>query len=68
MRIAHELITAKWNPDTLDNVRETAIMYAALFQRHYLLGELKAQGIDMNATDVNSNHIATQEPREINNH
>lgn len=43
-------------------------MYAALFQRHYLLGELKAQGIDMNATDVNSNHIATQEPREINNH
>ncbi|HHE6471159.1 TPA: ankyrin repeat domain-containing protein [Providencia rettgeri] len=68
LKIAHRLITTKCNPDTRNNAGQTAAMYAALFQRHTLLEQLKAKGADMNATDVNGNNVAALERGEINIH
>ncbi|SFM98063.1 hypothetical protein SAMN05216516_101640 [Izhakiella capsodis] len=67
VKIAGQLITAKCNPDTRNNAGQTAAMYAALFQRHSLLEQLKAKGADMNATDVNGNNVAALARGDINN-
>lgn len=66
IKIARRLITAKCSPDMRNNAGQTAAMYAALFQRHALLEQLKAKGADMHATDVNGNNVAALERGEIN--
>ncbi|CAI1995604.1 MULTISPECIES: ankyrin repeat domain-containing protein [Serratia] len=68
VKIARQLITAKCNPDMRNNAGQTAAMYAALFQRHTLLEQLKAKGADMNVTDVNGNNVAALARGEINGH
>lgn len=68
VKIARQLIAAKCNPDTRNNAGQTAAMYAALFQRHALLEQLKVKGADMQATDANGNNVAALARGEINNH
>lgn len=68
VKIARLLIATKCNPDIRNNSEQTAAMYAALFQRHTLLEELKSKGADMNATDVNGNNITALVSGEIKSH
>ncbi|EAA0562730.1 ankyrin repeat domain-containing protein [Salmonella enterica subsp. enterica serovar Lexington] len=66
IKIARRLIVAKCNPDTRNNAGQSAAMYAALFQRHALLEELRARGADMNATDGRGNNVEALKRGEIN--
>ncbi|MCX8957852.1 ankyrin repeat domain-containing protein [Erwinia psidii] len=68
LKIARRLIAAKCNPDTRNNAGQTAAMYAALFQQHALLKQLKAKGADMHATDVNGNSVDALARGKINGH
>lgn len=66
VKIASRLIAAKCNPDSRNNAGQSAAMYAALFQRHVVLEQLRAKGADMNVTDASGNNVATLKRGEIN--
>ncbi|MEG0207224.1 MAG: ankyrin repeat domain-containing protein [Hafnia sp.] len=68
LKIASRLIASKCNPGLRNNAGQSAAMYAALFQRHAVLEQLRAKGADMNATDDKGNDVAALKRGEINGH
>lgn len=65
IKIARRLIAAKCNPDSRNNAGQSAAMYAALFQRHAVLEQLRAKGADMNAIDAHGNNVEALKRGEI---